>query len=210
MGKPPCPSHEVPQCLSEGIDVWKPSRDGRSDDLSWWFHTFQKVLSESNFEHPFTVVQSLTDDPLSHSAPWVAAGFCPMRAQGQCWLNEQETHPMRELRHYPTAKESWRCCIWVNEFMKLLFLLRHAGPGRERDSQLISGRDPAHCGAAITQHWGTLSQPVHLICASSWLLFVTVQYHLSALRVVRTRPRWHKMKPTVPVSRQIQSLFSSF
>lgn len=62
-----------PQCVSsKGINVWKTSHDRRSDDLSWWFHTFQKVPSESNFEHLFTVVQSLTDDPLSPSAAWVA------------------------------------------------------------------------------------------------------------------------------------------
>lgn len=44
---------------------------------------------------------------------WLS-GFCPMWAQGQGWLIEQETHPMRELRHYLTEEESCCCCIGVN------------------------------------------------------------------------------------------------
>lgn len=129
-----------PQCLGEGVAVWASLVNimwQEVNDLSWQFHRFQKVLSESNFEALFTVDQRLTDDPLSHDAPWVAAWTLSnesARSASTNWAgnasDERQKHNTRAV-----VFDKWICEASI--FAQNEACERHADPARKESSRLI-------------------------------------------------------------------------
>lgn len=155
MGRPPCPSYEG---RSVSVKASLPGKHHVTGDQMTFHGDFihSKKFSLKATLNIFSLRLKAWQMILSATAlrVWLP-GFCPMRAQGQCRLIEQEAHPMRELRHYPAAEESWCCRVWVKVQLmnsrSFYFRSDAQTQGGREVHGFISGEHPAHCGAAITQ-----------------------------------------------------------